>query len=284
MLNYCNIIYLGDYMTKMEMEIIKQHFSDYVTITKEELLDFIVTKFEKRKKEYFSFYVYDMQRINALYQLNKNCYKLSERKQYDEDPRELLVKLYRMIRENFEVPNLCIWELRTFYGFLVHQPMRNVIFVEVPSYLVNDVYKYLQFILDEVIILSKDERKLIKKIYFKELVFVVGLHEKAPVKYRVNNFINTRKIGFNSVSRYTKYQTPKIEKVLVELFLDKYKLGILNKYEELVNVFTGILETYQVNMSTLAIYAKNRYIYDELFEYLSIKIKFCIETGEFYDR
>ncbi len=271
-------------MTNKEMDSIKEYFSNTITITKDELLTYIVKTFENRVEKNFTFYTLDLKRNGVLYQLNKNTYKLSDRKLYKEKPRKYIEDIYMKLKQEFDIPNVCIWETKTLYKYMVHQPMSNIIFVEVPNYIVNDVYYYLQFNLTETKIISKKDKAMIHDMHYIDLIFVTSLHENAPIYARVSNNITNKKIGAKVIDRKQTLQLPKIEKIIVELFVDKYNIGIINKTEELVNVFEGIFEHYQVNISSLYTYSRWRYVNDELFDYIENVVRFNVETGEFYDR
>jgi hypothetical protein len=142
-----------------------------------------------------------------------------------------------------------------------HQPFNGITILEVDKDVINIVFNTLKEKRNNVY-LNPNSNEITNYILDEDSIIVKALLKEAPLE-RINNI-----------------QVPKIEKILVDLFSEK---NLLQTYQgrEMENIFYNIFEDYNVNLTTLYRYARNRGIKEKLENFLmyetDIKKKYICE-------
>jgi hypothetical protein len=137
---------------------------------------------------------------------------------------------------------------------MLHQSDRNFIIIEVEAEAENAVFEFLKEDVENIYI--KPTEKEIEQYILsnKESIIVKKLVTQSPT-----NQINKVKI-------------PALEKILVDLFVDKI-LFVIYQGRELINIFEYIYKNYELNFSTLLRYAGRRKTEKNIKEFLTKTIK-----------
>ncbi len=165
-----------------------------------------------------------------------------------------LKSIYKKIQKEFPFLKVCIWNTSVLNEFMIHQPGRFYIIIEVEKDAAQSVFfflkesKYPVFIEPTIEIIEKympDE---------KEVLIVKSLVSEAPL-LRLN--------GINTVS---------IEKILVDIFCDDIIFSA-QQGSEMRTIFNEAFGKYSVNETRMLRYADRRRKKESFNNYLKTKIR-----------
>lgn len=265
-------------MKKSSIEKLKNRFLDGSIIDLKTLNQFIDEEFESSKGKRFA--IFDLTRTNIIYQLNSDHYKISSRKTYRTDPPLHVLPTVNDLSLLYPELEICVWDLKSLNPFLEMQVFRNIIFVEVEK-------GYETLVLES---LSQDKQfNILFKPTVKQMESFINLDSTIILKTLITKAPTHKKrfsknVGFNQHYHGDKssLSTPKIEKIMVDLFTDPLFYMIDEPQRDLI--FRNILRECAVNFKTLLSYARNRNKKETIREYIEQHLGFEIDRGEFYDQ
>lgn len=267
-------------MRKSEILKLKSRFAEGSVLSTKELNDFIDLEMVFPNPENRKFAIFDLTRQNVLYQLNSELYKISSRKFFKFEIPNDLGSVIQDLSQKYPELKLCTWETAGLNALLEMQIMKNLIFVEVEKGFESLTLGLLnQFDLFSVL-LKTDITYLDAYSHNRPVIIIKTLTYKAPV----NKKRFSGRLGYNIhyAGNLSSVSTPKIEKVMVDLFADPILQIIDDNQRDLL--IRNILKGYIVNFKTLLSYARNRNKKEILISYFQNEIGFDINTGDFYDQ
>jgi len=220
-------------------------------ITREELYWFLNQYYGKLKETTFRWRVYELKAQGILYSAQKDIFKLSNQKsEYKPFVHEQMLLINSIIKKEFKDIKYCIWNTDWFNKFSRHQTSKRSVIVEAERDLLKSVFHKLQDrgLTDIYINPTSDvfDNYIADK---SESIIVKPLITKAPLQTYDNIII------------------PKLEKMLVDLFCEKYILAAYQGHEMKV-IFENVINNYNLNYSSLFNYTRRRKKEDELKQYL----------------
>lgn len=268
-------------MRKSEMLKLKSRYKEGSILTSSELKSFIDKELSFTRPENRDFTIFDLTRQNVLYQLNTNLYKISSRKFFRFDHPVEISEILLEFAHQYPQLELCVWETSSLNKLLEMQLLKNTIFVEVEKGFESLIAAHFGKSANDFNILIKPGRSQLDSFWNKKpFIIIKTLIYKAPT----NKKRNSDRVGFNLHyhGSASSLSTPKIEKVIVDLFADPYFENIDDSQRTLL--IKNILRDYVVNFKTLLSYARNRNKKEYLLDYFENEIMFDLSTGEFYDQ
>lgn len=245
---------------KPKKQLLK-YFQQQKTISKTDLYHFYINV-EKDTSEFgFFWYLYELQQLNVIKSISNDTYVISHinRKIFSPVLDNYLNTINQQIYERFALENYCIWSSSLLNEFMTHQVIRHFTLVEVEKDATEAVFHYLRDIgyQNVFMLVNKADEILLDRYIFEAVqpIIVNKIISKSPVK-KVLNLQNNIEI-----------KTPRIEKILVDLFCDN-SLFIAYKGSEQHNIFENVLKTYEINFKTMFMYAQRRRREMELKKYL----------------
>ena len=202
------------------------------------------------KESTFAWKIYQLKKDNIIKSIKRGIYSFNIKRKYQPEVSEKLKRIYSEVKRKKISDNICIWSSFWINEFMIHQPMRNVILLEVDPDVVETIYYFLR-------------DKVYKKIYIKPDEYIMhnyAMEEQEPIIL----------LPFKSrspVEKHNKIITPSLEKMLVDLFADA-KLFYWLQGEELTNIFNEAYLKYNLNFSTLISYARRRGADKKIKQYL----------------
>jgi hypothetical protein len=149
-------------------------------------------------------------------------------------------KVANLIEKQFPGLKYCIWSTKSVNEFMLHLPVSFITILQVEKDALEPVYDYLKSNNKGTVYFQPDEKEIDRYIFEAELPIILqSLISKAP----------TQKVG--------KIATITIEKMIVDLFCEKYLFGAYQG-SELVHIINNAYERYTVNFTTLLHYARRR--------------------------
>ncbi len=242
-----------------------EKFKDKKVFSRNELYDFY-TQFEPNlNKNTFAWRIFNLKQKNIIKPVKRGYYTLSNKPVFQPEISKRLYNLAKFFSNELAQINFCIWESKWLNEFSRHQSNKNLIIIEMEA-----------------------ENSWLEMFYFK-------VKEKEK-KYGINTFLNPDQKTFDyyisqthnpvvikklisrspctktSVKK-TKVTTPKLEKILVDIYADK-ELFYLYQGSELVHIYQNALENYTINFTTLFNYAKRRGKHQEIKDFIKNNLPF----------
>ncbi len=222
-------------------------------ITREELKEFY-RKFNPELKETtFRWMLYDLKKkevitaldrghyclINCRNEISNNNVHALKNKEYRPIIQQRLEKIYNKVKEQFPFINICIWETSWLNEFMVHQPFKFMIIVEVENGTEESVFYHLKAKYSNVF-LKPSQQELERYVYDnRDSIVIKKLVSQAPI------------------SQNKKIATPKLEKILVDVFMEK-DFYYPYQGQELINIYENAFRYYRISTKSLNRYADRR--------------------------
>ncbi len=177
--------------------------------------------------------------MGILTRIGRGKFIIGNVKNYSTEITPKLKSLYSKLNKVFPYLNICLWNTSIFNEFMVHQPGRFYILVEVEKEALQSVFYYLKEGKQSVFI---EPSKDILDKYLpneKETIIVKSIVSEAPLQ-KIN--------GINTVT---------IEKMLVDIFCDDIIFSA-QQGSEMRTIFGEAMKKYAVNENRMLRYADRR--------------------------
>lgn len=237
----------------LRIDDLKEYFRDKTVFTTNDLRQYYQRTDANFNESAFKWRIHDIQKKDLIRPVKRGVYTFQSRSRllYQPGISTGLKKKYKEIKKEFPYTDCCIWETRWLNELMNHQPGHFMDLLEVEKEAAQAVFYFLQ---------HQDEKE---KIYFKP-------SEKEIGQYIASNKQSTiirPLISQAPTQKQEGIRIPKLEKILVDLFID-HALFIAYQGEELITIFNNAYRQFPVNISTLFRYAQRRKKKDQLKSFL----------------
>lgn len=231
-------------MPKIIENRLLEEFKNRDAFSREELFDFF-RYFEPDLKEgTFGWRIYDLKNKNIIKSIQRGYYTISYKPEYKPEISGDILKLAKVISKRFEDVKHCIWDTDWINEFAQHQSGKKLIIIEIEKDFIESLYYELKDNFRFDLYLNPDEKAI--DFYISESqnpVIIKKLITRSPISKRTE--------------KRTKFYTPLLEKILVDLYTEN-KLFYFYQGAELIHVYENALKNYTVNYTKLFSYAKRR--------------------------
>lgn len=221
-----------------------EEFKDRESFSRDELFDFF-KHFEPDLKEgTFGWRIYDLKNKNIIKPLMRGLYTISHKPKYKPEISSDLLKLTKKLNDRFEDVKYCIWDTNWLNEFSQHQASKRIVIIEVERDFLDSFFYELKNNNKGDIYLTPDEKAI--NFYVAESmqpIVIKRLITRSPISKRTE--------------KRMKFQTPLLEKILVDIFAED-KLFYYSQGSELIHIFENALKNYDINYTKLFSYAKRR--------------------------
>ena len=228
----------------------QQTFKGRESLSRQELFDFF-RQFEPGLKENtFRWRIHNLRDKNIISQISRQRFTLAHKPVFEPLIGEHERKVFVLIQKQFKELKLAVWSTRIVNEFMLHQPARFIIIVEVEKEAVEPVFYFLKDSNIKHVFLDPEEKEIDRYISgLENAVVVLPLVSKAPIQ------------GIKSTATIT------IEKLLVDLFSDK---PLFSAYQgrELVHIYNNAYGRYAIDFTKLFSYASRRRKVEDLKNFL----------------
>jgi hypothetical protein len=229
-------------------------------ITSKELFNFYKIYEPELKENTYRWRVWKLKEQGVLKNKKRGTYIIGNHQKYEISITRKIKTLNTRIKKAFPYTNVSIWETRWLNDFMIHQPGTSYIIIEVENEALYSIFSHLQETEKDVFIFSKS---VSTNFYYSSLkdnsIILKGLISRAPLMHQDRVYM------------------PKVEKLLVDLFVDK-KIFIMYQGQELINIFENIHEKYGINFTTLFRYAQRRNAKTDISEFILKETNIKIDT------
>ncbi len=188
--------------TDISIEHLKKRFAHHPHITREELLGFYRSVEPDLKESTFAWRIYSLKEKSQLKPIRRGVYTFSTKPQFHPQVEPKLNEIALKLNKAFPVARKCVWNTQWLNEWMIHQPGRFLLLVEVEVVAMESVFYFLKDEKYKNVYLNPDENLLERYIYEEsESIIVKPLVTKAPLE------------------KEQQISTPSLEKILVDIFL-----------------------------------------------------------------
>lgn len=232
-------------------EQMKQRFANQPYITREELFDFYKSFEPDLKESTFAWRIYSLKEKSLLKAVKQGVYTLLVKQQFHPRLDPKLKEIATKLNKQFPKIRYCVWSTRWLNEWMIHQPGRFLLLVEVEAAATESVFYFLKDESYKNVFLNPDENLLEYYVYEQqESIIVKQLVTKAPL------------------SKEKTVSIPTLEKILVDLFVE-HKLFSPFQGEELAHIYNNLYKQNALNITKLLAYAKRRTKEVELLDFIT---------------
>jgi hypothetical protein len=194
--------------------------------------------------------VYYLVQKSVLKRIGRGKFEIGEGKNYIPEISSKIRSLNTKLKKEFPYLKICIWDTSILNEFMLHQPGRFYLLVEVEKEALDPVFYFLKEAKYPAFV---DPTKEILEKYLpidKEAVIVKPLVSEAPIQDIK---------GVNTAS---------LEKILVDIFCDNVIFSA-HQGSEMRKIFTEVLTKYTLNQNRMLRYADRRRKKENFNQYLN---------------
>jgi len=224
---------------KLHIDKLKIRFRDHKFLETKDITDFYKTFEPNVKQTTINWRVYVLIQMGILSRIGRGKFSIGESKFYFPEISSKIKSVYTKLKKEFPYLKICIWHTSVFNEFMLHQPGRFYLIVEVDKEATQSVFHFLKELKYPVFIEPTND--LLEKYLpvEKEALILKPLVSEAPIQ-------NVK--GINTAS---------LEKMLVDVFCDDIVFSA-QQGAEMRTIFKEALNKYSVNQSRMLRYADRR--------------------------
>jgi len=229
---------------------LKEWFKKENIFDNRQIVDFYRTIEPNIKDSTVNWRIYSLVQSGILTRVGRGKYLIGSKKNYIPEIRTKLKQLNNKLKRQFPFLDYCLWSSVLFNEFMLHQPGKFYLIVEVEKDAMESVFFFMKEKKYSVFI---DPTKKLLSRYLpdeKETWIVKSLVTEAPVQ------------------KVTDIQTTTIEKMLVDVFCDTVILDAQQGAER-EKIFKEAFEKYTVNENKMLRYADRRRKKKEFLNYIN---------------
>lgn len=235
---------------KVDFEELKHKFSNNPLVSEEEIFAHFRDREGEVKLTTLRWRMYHLRQQGILRRIARGKYSFQNRSQFKPAISHALKRIFNEFGKNLPYTKKCVWETRWLLPLMEFQPVANMIILEVEKEAFGKAFSiyggkvrttFLEPSREEMekYVLAQDETLIIKRFLFR-----------APVQ------------------RIEGFATPRLEKILVDLFVDK-KIFMAFQGKELERIYRTALSNFNIDFTVLRGYAQRRGNVNEVVEYIA---------------
>ena len=264
MLPIYSFVYLTKFIgkintNKLNIDKLKSWFKKEQIFNNGDLFDFYKTLEPQIKETTVNWRIYSLNQMGILNRIGRGKYILGEARKFIPEVPDKIKTINNKLRRNFPFLSMFLWSTSVFNEFMLHQPGRFYLLVEVEKDAMESVFYFMKE--NKYSVFLEPIRELINRYIpdEKETWIIKSLVSEAPTQ---------NVSGINTTT---------IEKMLVDVFCDSIIFDA-QQGSEMEMIFKESFEKYTVNDNKMLRYADRRRKKKELNKYLNIISTFRQQT------
>jgi hypothetical protein len=248
-----------------------EKFNNYDEISKNELKVFLLQFYPEMTESRFRWILHYLKDSGYITKLTDQNYKVNIhniKEKYEINNRNIEVnrvlqnfnKERSLLFDSSESKDLdkltiSVWESGILNEFTSHQAIAQYIFVGVNKYRIEDLFFYLKENIHDWYITRDYKKEQYQLESESRVIVLLPLLNKSPIErddLSINHYVTT----------------PKIEKILVDIFHERKLFGYYDTHS-LKEIFSNVNDKYNIDFTTLLYYARNRGKKNEMIEFIS---------------
>jgi len=235
---------------KLHIEGIKSEFKSEQIINNKDLFDFYKTADPDIKETTVNWRIYMLVQAGILKRIGRGKFILGEEKRFIPEILPQIKTISSKLQKNFPYLNNCIWSTSSINEFMIHQPGRFYLLVEVEKDAAESVF-----------FLMKEKKYVVFLDPAKEMLYRYLPDEK-------NTWIVKSLVSEAPTQIVSGIYTTTIEKMLVDIFCDKIIFDA-QQGSEMEVIFKAAYNKYTINEDKMFRYADRRGKKNEMIAYIS---------------
>ncbi|MGD0582930.1 MAG: DUF6577 family protein [Bacteroidales bacterium] len=237
-------------INKLHTDQFREYFKDKKFLGTNDIFQFYSDLDSTIKITTVNWRVYSLVRSGILNRIGRGKFVLGEGQTYIPEISSKIKTLNTRLKKEFPYLNFCLWNTSSFNEFMVHQPGRFYILLEVEKEATQSVFFFLKE--NKLSVFIDPTKDLIEKYIpdEKETLMVKALVSEAPIQ-----LIN----GVN---------LPTLEKMLVDIFCDDV-IFAAQQGSEMRTIFREAMKKYTINENRMLRYADRRRKKESFKQYLN---------------
>jgi hypothetical protein len=230
-------------------DIVLNSLKNKACFTKTDMVEYYSNKGIILSDEAFRSKLHRWRKKNIIHDVAKGKYVINSKSIFVPDTDKLIIKINKLFVSKYDDVDYCIWSTAWLANFMHHIPFSFFHVIETDKDVCESAFYHLKD--NGINIYLEPDAKQIEKYVLPEddSVMIRPIITRAPIK-------NENKVRFAA-----------IEKILVDIFCDQDKFYLYAGREQ-DWIFENILNSYNINFSTLLAYAERRKRDKELRAYL----------------
>jgi hypothetical protein len=240
---------------------LKLLLNDTPSLSREELLAFMKLYYPTLSDVSFREKIHHLKSKGILSAIDNNNFTQNIKPSFTPiiDSRVNTIKI--LISKHFTHLKYCIWSTKWLNEFMLHQPSKHITILEVEKEALESIFHLLQSHKIRHLFLSPTKSQIENYIFeSSDAVVIKKLTTKSPIK------------------SIKKTPTPKIEKILVDVFSDPILFSMFQG-AELNFIFSTVNTKHLLNMTTLLNYAKRKGVEKSIINYINSNTKIITHTS-----
>jgi hypothetical protein len=241
-----------------------EEFEHKGPFTKKELFEFFRLFEPELKEGTLGWRIYDLKNRNIIKSPKRGIYEISYKPKYKPDFSAELIKIAKEITNSFRDVKYCIWETDWINEFSQHQSNTKIVIVEIEKDFSESLYYQLRDKLKHDFYLDPGKRDM--DLYVSESEFPVIIKKlitRSPITHRIE--------------RGKKVHIPLLEKILVDLFVER-RTFYFYQGSEILHIYENAISRYAINFTKLFSYASRRQKEEELKSFLEINMSHLLRN------
>jgi hypothetical protein len=236
---------------KLNINQLKAMFKDHKSLNTDDIASFYRLLDPAIKATTINWRIYTLVKNGALTRIGRGTYLLGEGKKYTPDISKRLKYIGVKLQKEFPYLNICIWSTSFYNEFMLHQPGRFFILVEVERDASEAVFHFLKELKFNAYLAPNKEILERYTADDKETIIVKTLISEAPLQ---------RILGIKTVT---------LEKMIVDMLSDSI-IHSAQQGSELNQIINEATQKYAVNLSRILRYANRRNQKEQLTDLLCL--------------
>jgi len=234
---------------KLNIEGLKKEFKDVQSLKTNDIIKFYRINEPELKTTTINWRIYALVQMGVLTRIGRGKFSLGNSKIFIPEITSKLKTINSKLKKEFPFLDICLWNTSSFNEFMVHQPGRFYILIEVEKDATQSVFFFLKEAKHSVFI--NPTKDIIEKYLpdEKETLIVKPLITEAPIQ-KIEGLITTT-----------------LEKMLVDVFCDDVILSA-QQGSEMRTIFQESMNKYTVNENRMIRYADRRRKKETILNYL----------------
>ena len=225
---------------------------------KTDLRDFYQSRLSELSENAFRRILYTLEKRNLIQKIDRGVYTLVNGQSSDHPRRKYiptlsteLSALNNSINAAFPYAEYLIWETKILHEFMLHQPGQSQLILETEKETTESVFNFLNERYRGKVYLRPD------RVIFERYILP-----------RADSIVVSNLITQSPHHKITGIPYPKIEKILVDIFVDD-EMYYVFQGQELVHIFETVYERYKISEKTLFRYAGRRKVSQKIRSFIS---------------
>lgn len=231
---------------------IEEYFKGYNTLTKEVLVDSILSDFPELKAGTINVYLSRLKREGKITNPSRGLYALPDKNAFSPQVEAKSKRLFNRIKKEYPFTEVCIWNTKWLNELMRHQIFRFYTVVEVDKEATEAVFYTLKEQGKQVFLEPDADTYNLYVNNSEDVIIVRPLISEAPLMIAEN------------------VSVPTLEKLLVDMTIDTELFG--PQRVELESIYQNAFQKYQLNKNKMNRYALRRNREQELNRLLNLTL------------